>query len=92
MSAHSNLQTDQARARWAAEYREARKVRRFDERFMPGGGLSSLWDGVSHAAYIVAIHASQVGFPAMFARRNGRYGVGGRKKRFMVGPAQRLPA
>ena len=88
----SNLQTDQARARWAAEYREARKVRRFDEHFMPGGGLSSLWESVSHHAYIVAIHASAVGFPTMFARRNGRYGPGGRTKRFMVGPTRRLPA
>lgn len=29
----SNLQTDQARARWAAEYREARKQARFIETF-----------------------------------------------------------
>lgn len=29
----SNLQTDQARARWAAEYREARKVFRFWDAF-----------------------------------------------------------
>lgn len=88
----SNLQTDQARARWAAEYREARKVRRFDERFMPEGGLSSLWESVSHPAYIVAIHASAVGFPTMLARRNGHYGLSGRTKRVMAGPARRLPA
>lgn len=88
----SNTRTDQARARWAAEYREARKVRRFDEHFMTEGGLSSLWESVSHAAYIVAIHASTVGFPTMFARRNGRYGLGGRTKRMMAGPARRLPA
>ena len=86
----SNLQTDQARARWAAEYREARKVRGFERSLLPNAGLSSLYDTVQHDAYIAALH-SEIGV-LMFARRNGRYGVGGRTKRFMVGPARRLPA
>ena len=79
-----------ARARWAAAYREARKVRKFEARFMPEGGLSSLYSTVDYDAYIAAINGQRD--VVMFARRNGRYGVGGRTKRFMVGPARRLPA
>lgn len=88
----SNLQTDQARARWAAEYREARKVRRFDERFAPDAGLSSLYKTVSAEAYLAAIHGGALGLPRMFARANGRYGINGRTKRVMFGPIRRLPA
>ena len=88
----SNLQTDQARARWAAEYREARKVRRFDERFAPDAGLSSLYETVSADAYRAAIHAGALHLPMMFARANGRYGFNGRTKRVMFGPRARLPA
>ena len=84
-----NTSTDQARARWAAEYREARKVRRFDRFLLPDGGVSSLYGTVRHEAYIASIDSSAIG---MFARRNGRYGIGGRTKRFMAGPARRLPA
>ena len=79
----SNLQTDQARARWAAEYREARKVRGFERALLPNAGLSSLSATVPHDAYIAALHSEQG--VMMFARRNGRYGVGGRTKRFMCG-------
>ena len=82
--------SDQARARWAAEYREARKVRGFERALLPNAGLSSLYGTVQHDAYIAALHSEQG--VMMFARRNGRYGIGGRTKRFIVGPARRLPA
>lgn len=86
----SNLQTDQARARWAAEYREARKVRGFERSLLPNASPSSLLATVSTVAYIAAVEGQRG--VLMFARRNGRYGFGGRTKRFMVGPARRLPA
>lgn len=86
----ANLQTDQARARWAAEYREARKVRQFERDLLSNHGLSSLYDTINHDAYI-AVLKGEIG-DAMFARRNGRYGTGGRVKRFMDGPLGRLPA
>ena len=92
MIARASTQTDQARARWAAEYREARKVRRFDERFALDAGLSSLYETVSADAYLVAVHAGMLRLPMMFARRNGRYGINGRTKRVMFGPRVRLPA
>ena len=90
MIARASTPTDQARARWAAEYREARKVRGFERALLPNAGLSSLYATVPHDAYIAALHSEQG--VMMFARRNGRYGIGGRTKRFIVGPARRLPA
>ena len=84
----SNLQTDQARARWAAEYREARKVRHFEVSLFDGG-YSSLGRAASHHAYLASIES---GFTGLFARHNGRYGLGGRTKRFIAGPVQSLPA
>lgn len=90
MSRQSNTRTDQARARWAAEYREARKVRGFERSLLPNASPSSLLATVSTVAYIAAVEGQRG--VLMFARRNGRYGVGGRTKRFMVGPARRLPA
>jgi hypothetical protein len=88
VNAEITTQTDQARARWAAEYREARKVRHFEVALLDGG-YSSLGRAASHHPYIAAIESSAIG---LFARRNGRYGRGGRTKRFMAGPFRRLPA
>lgn len=51
----SNLQTDQARARWAAEYREARKIRNFERAMLPGG-VSSLGRAAPFSAYIATMH------------------------------------
>jgi len=49
----SNTRTDQARARWAAEYQEARKVRNFERALLAGGG-SSLSRAVPLCAYVAA--------------------------------------
>lgn len=46
---------DQARARWAAEYREARKVRNFERALLPGG-VSSLGMVAPFSAYIATMH------------------------------------
>lgn len=89
MSVRSNLQTDQARARWAAEYREARKVRKFEARFMPDGGLSSLHTSVDHDAYMATFKRSDF---LAFKRRLGRFGTGGKLLRCIDGPMRKLPA
>ena len=55
MIARAPRQTDQARARWAAEYREARKVRKFERAVLPGG-VSSLGMVAPFSAYIATMH------------------------------------
>lgn len=80
-----------ARARWAAAYREARKVRQFDRRFMPDGAPSSLYAGCDHDAYMASMLSQTVDFLAN-KRRNGRFGIAGKLKRPIFGPFRRLPA
>lgn len=87
----SNLQTDQARARWAAEYREARKVHAF-ERALLSGTVSSLGFAAPSAAYLAAMEGMLWPNLHNMARTFGRFGVGGKRKRHIVGPRQRLPA
>lgn len=78
-----------ARARWAAAYREARKVRKFEARFMPDGGLSSLYSTVDHDAYIATFQRSDF---LAYKRRLGRFGTGGKLRRCIDGPMRKLPA
>jgi len=88
----SNTRTDQARARWAAEYREARKVRKF-ERALLAGNLSSIGYAAPRAAYQAVIE--RVLWPNLhnMARTLGRFGAGtGKRKRHIIGPRQSLPA
>lgn len=85
----SNTRTDQARARWAAAFREARKVRKFEARFMPDGGLSSLHTSVDHDAYMATFKRSDF---LAFKRRLGRFGTGGKLLRCIDGPMRKLPA
>ena len=69
----SNLQTDQARARWAAEYREARKVRNF-ERSLLAGGASSLSRGVPFSAYLATSnHGDDLSLGRFLTIREPRY-------------------
>lgn len=80
----SNLQTDQARARWAAEYREARKVRNFERALLPGG-VSSLGMAAPFSAYIAAMHhGDSLIFGHMFGVAPSR--------RYISGPHGVLPA
>ena len=79
----SNLQTDQARARWAAEYREARKVRGF-ERSLLAGGASSLSRAVPYSAYAATCNPGD-------GLAHGVY-LTIRAPRYIAGPFSVLPA
>lgn len=54
MTGRDSTQTDQARARWAAEYREARKVRRFWDAFPELPSTLSLASLVDYGALSAA--------------------------------------
>ena len=78
-----------ARARWAAAYREARKVRKFEVRFMPDGQLSSLYSTVDHDAYLATFQRADF---LAYERRLGRFGTDGKLLRCIDGPMGKLPA
>lgn len=79
-----------ARAQWAADYREARKVIRFEEVLL-FRKVSSLGHASVRDAY-VAVLSRSIDDLLRYNRRNGRFGTGGRTKRFVDGPRGRLPA
>lgn len=85
--AAANPQTP--RQRWASEYREARKVRRFERALLPDGGVSSLGHAAPFDAYLATLKS---GVWLDYSRRNGRFGEDGRMARFVGGPLGRLPA
>lgn len=69
----SNTSTDQARARWAAEYREARKVRNF-ERALLAGGASSLSRAVAFRSYAATCnHGDGLSLGRFLTIRSPRY-------------------
>lgn len=79
-----NTRTDQARARWAAEYREARKVRKFERALLPVG-VSSLGMAAPFSAYIAAMY---YGDGLTFCHISSVKPV----KRYIAGPIGVLPA
>ena len=84
MNAEITTHTDQARARWAAEYREARKVRNFERALLPSG-VSSLGMAAPFSAYIAAMHhGDSLAFGHMFGVAPAR--------RYISGPHGVLPA
>lgn len=58
-----NLQTDQARARWAAEYREARKVRSFMDAFPALPATLSISEAVGYTVFCAAQRVNGAPFP-----------------------------
>lgn len=87
--------SDQARARWAAEYREARKVRRFWDAFPSASGHLSLVDSVGYSAFRSAGRAcgevSNVD-TLTFSTRSRLLWFQRGCRMPVTGPARRLPA